>query len=163
MRLNDHKEQFSLAYIHAVAAQAGFLFDVPSKDLASVDATVRSDEGLEPHLHLQAKSTARLDRSETGIRFRLPAKNYRDLAALTQTPKFLIVAHLPSDTPGDWATWVPEEFCLRVEAYWGSLRGMSPTGSGDRVPVELVTRFGPASLERLLGRIEQEGVHATPD
>ena len=50
MNLNEQKEQFSLAYIRAVAAQAGYQITKPELDNDSVDGTLIADCGRRPRL-----------------------------------------------------------------------------------------------------------------
>jgi hypothetical protein len=57
---NDRKERFSLAYISAVAAHAGFLVTEPDgPDKISIDGLIMSDEDRQPIVAFQAKATTR--------------------------------------------------------------------------------------------------------
>ena len=49
---------FSLAYIRAVAAHAGYLVDEPQIDRSSIDGVVRANFGRAPRIELQAKATS---------------------------------------------------------------------------------------------------------
>ena len=58
MQENIQKEEMSLAYIHAVSAQAGFDFRARvGRDIASEDGEIRSDEAPFAVLGFQAKAT----------------------------------------------------------------------------------------------------------
>ena len=50
MNFNEHKEQFSLSYIRAMAAQAGYQITRPELDNDSVDGTLIADFGRRPRL-----------------------------------------------------------------------------------------------------------------
>ena len=73
---NDRKERFSLAYISAVAAHAGYqIIEAGPIDKDSVDGTLISDEDRRPRIEFQARATARdILRGDT-LRFRLSIKN----------------------------------------------------------------------------------------
>jgi len=58
MDLNAMKERFSLAYIGAVASQAGYYIVEPRVDQDSVDGTLMGDIGRRPRIDFQAKATA---------------------------------------------------------------------------------------------------------
>jgi hypothetical protein len=89
---NDRKERFSLAYISAVAAHAGYLFSErvgPDKD--SVDGRIEGSEGRRPRVEFQAKATAREILRDDHLTFPLLIKNYNDLRLDSRVPRLLIV------------------------------------------------------------------------
>lgn len=55
MHPNDKKERFSLAYIAAVAAHAGFHVATPELDRDSIDGILVCDDGKRPRIEFQAK------------------------------------------------------------------------------------------------------------
>jgi hypothetical protein len=57
MTPNQQMEQFSLAYIRAVAAQAGYQVTRPETD-TGIDGTLMDDAGRRSRIDFQAKSTA---------------------------------------------------------------------------------------------------------
>ena len=78
----DQKEQLSLAYVDALAARAGFATSDPKPDRDSVDLRVMAGGRFRPALDLQLKATTALAEPRSGVlRFRLPVKNYNDLAS----------------------------------------------------------------------------------
>lgn len=153
MQLNDQKEDFSFAYIMAVAAQAGFWVDFPRRDHRSVDGVIRSDFGKQPTLRFQAKATAQSVMRSDGIHFPLPVKNYNDLREETINPQILIVVLLPSETR-DWLSQSQDELCMRRCGYWRSLAGepeVPNTGTRTvRIPAGNV--FDVGSLTDLMQR-----------
>ena len=61
MDLNIQKEQFSIAYIHALAAAAGLKLDRYSIDDDSIDILLSRAGHRSPHLSLQLKCSADID------------------------------------------------------------------------------------------------------
>src|SRR5688572_30823773 len=110
---NDRKERFSLAYISAVAAHAGFLVTEPDgPDKISIDGLIMSDEDRQPIVAFQAKATTRNVGRGIDISFPLPVKNYNDLRADVFGSRLLIVVFLPTDETA-WLAHSEEELRMR--------------------------------------------------
>src|SRR5688500_12997808 len=134
---NDRKERFSLAYISAVAAHAGFLVTEPDgPDKVSIDGLIMSDEERQPIVAFQAKATTQNVGRGTDIRFPLPVKNYNDLRANVLWPRFLIVVFLPADEV-EWLAHSEEELRMRHCGYWVSLAGQPDTTNRRTVSVRI--------------------------
>ena len=74
---NDRKERFSLAYIGAVAAHAGYqAVEGRAIDKDSVDGHFESNEGQRPRIEFQAKS---ITQSEDLRRIMRPVPQAEDL------------------------------------------------------------------------------------
>ena len=96
MDLNDRKERFSLAYISAVAAHAGYkVVEAGPPDKDSVDGILLSQSDRRPRIEFQAKATSRRLVTNTHLAYPLPLKNYDDLRANSIMPRLLIVVVLP--------------------------------------------------------------------
>ncbi|MGB5833279.1 MAG: DUF4365 domain-containing protein [Thiohalocapsa sp.] len=151
MHSNDRKERFSLAYIGAVAARAGFDLVEPKVDRDSVDGALMSHAGRRPRIEFQAKATARDVLGETDISYALSIKNYDDLRADVIIPRLLIVVLLP-DNEDAWLSHSEEELVLRHCGYWCSLAGEPETDSTTSVTVRIprTQRFEPAALQSLM-------------
>lgn len=151
MHLNQQKEQFSLAYIHAVAAIAGYQLELPVFDRASVDGRLLSDAEI---IEFQAKATSQdIERNRTW-HFRLPVNNHEDLRSTrAMADRLLIVVKMP-ESPNDWGRWTDDEMCLESRGRWLSLRGERRASVIDNVTVELPpeNRFDPAALTELMQR-----------
>ena len=91
MTLNLHKELFSLAYIGAVAASAGYQMNTLKIDIGSVDGILMSGSSPRSLIKFQAKATSQDIVRGDNLHFRLPIKNYNDLRIPTRTPHILIV------------------------------------------------------------------------
>lgn len=140
---NSVKEELSYAYVHAIAARAGFSCDRPHNDRESLDVLVSSHGRVASDsvrlnsqigLQLKATSTEVLGNSSE-FSFSLPMKNYNDLRGPNTIPRLLIVFVMPPD-PDLWLkNHEPEDFMVQRRcAYWLDLFG-SPevTNSATRV------------------------------
>ena len=151
---NDRKERFSLAYISAVAAHAGFLVTEPGgPDKVSIDGWITSDEDRQPIVAFQAKATTRSVGHGADIGFPLPVKNYNDLRADVFGPRLLIVVFLPADE-AEWLAHSEDELRMRHCGYWVSLAGQPSTTNTRTVTVRIPRSqvFDTAQLRELMGR-----------
>lgn len=151
MNPNMQMEQFSLAYIRAVAAGAGYQMTRPEVDDDSIDGVLMAGFGRRARIELQAKATAQdLIRDDT-IHFSLSVKNYNDLRADTQTPRILIVVLMPREEHL-WVTQTEDELCLHHCAYWLSLEGRLPVPNTTSVTVHIPTIhiFDKLQLQELM-------------
>ena len=101
MDINLQKEQFSIAYVHAVCSAAGFSCTKPTVDDHSIDLDIKSSDRPYKMLSVQLKATANSDYVKDGyIHYPLPIKNYNDLRGDDVTiPRYLVCLLLPSDDP----------------------------------------------------------------
>lgn len=155
---NDIKEELNYAYIHAVAAYAGFSCDRPSNDLDSVDVTIRAkgrlDESsifLSPTLDLQLKASSGLDLSGEVFPFDLPMKNYNELRQSSRSPRLLVVMALPVEKE-EWLQITAEQLIARRCCYWHSLIDEPEVSNTTSRRIRISTRqvLTPESLRELL-------------
>lgn len=148
-------EQFSLAYVRAVAASAGYQITRPEVDDDSVDGVVMARTGNRARLEFQAKATSRDVLRPDGLHFPLPIKNYDDLSADTMVPRILIVLLMPKDN-NDWLNQTEEELCLRHCGYWLSLANMPPSSNTSSVTVHIpmANIFDQAQLDDLMAKAD---------
>lgn len=153
---NQRKSRFSLAWIEAVAAVAGYHLSEPSVDEDSIDGTLVGREGRRPRLEFQAKATAASALADEHLLFDLPVKNYNDLRLETLVPRVLIVVHVPQ-AESEWLQQSQAGLLLRHCGYWLSLLGMPETANQGtvRVRLPLANRFEPAALRELMSRCER--------
>ena len=156
MDLNQQKEQFSLAYIHAVAACAGYQFELPSAQRDGIDGHISSDIGLSPVIQFQAKSSARDLLREDGVHYPLPIGNFRTLQKETNNRRILIVVMLPDD-PAEWLLGDQEQLCMRGSGYWTSIRDEPETENKETVHV-LVPVDRPFDIDNLCAMMYQDEV-----
>ena len=151
MTPEQHMELFSLAYIRAVAAQAGYQITRPETD-TGIDGTIVGDTGHRPKIDFQAKSTSADIRRGGQLYYPLPVSNYEILrAAIPSMPRILIVVLIPRD-PIQWLNQDENELCLRHCAYWLSLAGEPAVPNTTSVTVHIPTAnvFSSEQLHSLM-------------
>jgi hypothetical protein len=162
MDLNRQKEQFSIAYLRAVAARAGFSTSPREVDVDSVDYSLNADDGLNlsmrPQVEVQLKCTSEdIVRPDT-LHFRLSLKNYDELRIQTLVPRILVVVLVPFDVT-EWLVQSEHELVMRRCGYWMSLRDWPTTANETSVTVEIPREqvFTPHALTNIMSRINQDG------
>jgi hypothetical protein len=135
----QQQEQFSLAYVRAVVAAAGFAAYRPEVDDDSVDLVVasRCSGGTfrSPRLEMQLKCTSQEVLRGGEVRFPLKRKNYDDLRAMELlVPRILVVVLVP-EQPADWIGQDEARLELRRCGYWSSLFGAAATDNETTVTV----------------------------
>ena len=162
MNLNEQKQQFSTAFVRAVAAQCGLAYAVPETDDDSIDATVAKRGGggsvRSPKLDLQLKATAgvALTPAQTHFSYPLLLKNYDELRPTNvQVPRILVVVLVPN-VLADWMDCGEAAFALRSCAYWLSLRGMAPTTNASSITLQIprTNVFAPAALNAIFANLQ---------
>ena len=132
----DRQEALSRAYVHAIAAGAGYTVSQPDIDRDSIDLTVAAGGRMRPKLDIQLKATINLAPSADGFTFPLSIKNYDDLRAPTQTPRILVILDMPRQE-NDWIEVSLEELVLRRAAYWSSLRKFPESDNKTTVTIQI--------------------------
>ncbi|WNG23794.1 DUF4365 domain-containing protein [Cystobacter fuscus] len=141
MQLNDRKEQFSIAYVHAVASAAGVITSPMNHvDRLSVDIKLTGMPPAYPRcpeVNVQLKCTSNFELDEHDFGFPLPIKNYDDLRDDNlSVPRILIVLLVPKNIQ-DWLDIDESRMLARNCAYWHSLRGELPTTNKETVTVRV--------------------------
>lgn len=163
MTENEQKEQLSVAYVHAVAARAGFTCQPQTVDIDSVDVIVAASGMVHstsmvrsPRLALQLKASSSIELGQTHVAFPLPVKNYNDLRAESLVPTLLVVLMLPRD-PSQWLETAEEGMISRRWAYWVSLLGMPETPNSTTVTINLPRsqKFTVDQLQDLMERVSR--------
>jgi Domain of unknown function (DUF4365) len=158
MDISQRKEQFSFAFVRAVATVAGNMVAEPAVDDDSIDLWIGGRVGEDiprpPRIELQVKCTsARVTRGEHLV-YALKRKNYDDLRLADPiVPRILVVVLVPTDE-SEWLRQTEEELSLRYCAYWTSLRGMEETKNRGRVTIH-VPRANIFSVEGLRDLMKQ--------
>ncbi len=129
MHPNDKMERFSMAYIAAVAAHAGFHIAKPELDRDSID----------------------------GILLPLSIKNYDDLRRDCVVPRVLIVVALPANEE-DWLDQSEDALILRHCGYWASLAGAPEreNTASVTVPIPRHQRFDTTAVKALMAQAQEE-------
>lgn len=163
MDLSQQKEQFSAAYLRAIASVAGYTLYRPEVDDDSVDwgIATRSDGETprRPRLELQLKCTARNVISGEHLHVPLPMKNYEDLRSDdVLIPRILVVVLVPP-SPAEWLKHSEEELAMRHCGYWTSLLGAPTVPNEGTVTVHLprAQQLTPEALRRMMKRVNDGG------
>jgi len=163
MDLSTQKEQFSIAYIHALSAVAGLKLDRYSIDDDSIDVLLSRAGRRSPHLSLQLKCSSNIDLKPDHFSFRIKLKNYDDLRRKTMVPRILAVLHVP-EALDDWLSENSDHILLRHRAYWVSLLGeveINATKPEDWQEKKITVRvprsnlLNPARLGMMMDNIER--------
>lgn len=164
MNPNTQMQEFSFAYINAIASAAGYAFIIiPKVDEDSVDIMIqqrgRGDQfPLIDTLNIQVKSTYAYEPKGGFISYPLEIKNYDDLRRESSPPRILVVVHVPKEKK-DWLIHAENSMILNYSAYWLSLRGMESTSNKEKIIVKipLKQRFTTDSLQEMMNGLA-EGV-----
>ncbi|WP_287127409.1 DUF4365 domain-containing protein [Candidatus Cyanaurora vandensis] len=156
MELNFHKEEFSLAYVHAVVAVAGYVFQAAPRqvDMDGVDVLVKETSGRRSSLDIQIKCTA--DNSILNIdKLSYPVKisTYKRLSADCITPVILVVVLVPK-TIDKWILFSEEELSLKGCGYWLSLSGYPSNYNRESVTIS-IPRSNIFNVDNLCSIIEK--------
>ncbi|MGE0144331.1 MAG: DUF4365 domain-containing protein [Planctomycetota bacterium] len=160
MHTSYQQEAFSLAYVRAVAAAAGFrLQDGPQPDDDSVDLTIaaRGATGTvaSPKLDVQLKCKLWTPDDGREVAYDLKLKNYEDLRlAHVQVPRILILVAVPEEV-ADWIEQDDVRLLMRHCGWWASLRDLpeSPNTEKVRVKIPRVNRFDVRGLTDIMQRL----------
>lgn len=152
------KEQFSIAYVNAIAANAGLNNASLSVDDDSVDLLLKgrgfNGKIRNPQLELQLKCTSQNLINGEVINFPLSLKNYEDLRGVNVLcPRYLVVLIVPEDTES-WSQHNENELVLRNSCYWVSIRNYPETKNRANVTVK-IPLSQKLTKESLLGLMEQ--------
>ena len=165
MNTDQRQEQFSLAYVRAVSAVAGFLVqEGPKPDVDSIDLTISAVGPLgsvrSPKIDLQLKST-RSEYLGDPIGYPLRVKNYEDLRHSDfACPRILVVVFVPPEIR-NWIRQSDHEMAMHHCGYWISLRGGPPMPNKNTVTV-YISRSNQFSADGLNGIMERIGRGKAP-
>ncbi|MBT2325549.1 DUF4365 domain-containing protein [Variovorax paradoxus] len=142
MHITKRMEQFNLAYLCAMAAQAGMNpskldVDDDSVDLQLTATNWPGGRRRNPIIQLQLKCTAVAKVADDVIKFSLSKKNYDDLRAEDLTvPRYLVVMRVP-ETEHAWIQHNDDHMALHNSCYWASIRGYPPRENTTSVTVDI--------------------------
>jgi len=142
MDISARKEQFSFAYIQAIAAQIGLNYSKDAVDDDSVDIRL-SGKGFtggkvrNPKIEIQLKCTSQNLVKGDVIKFPLKLKNYNDPRGEdVAAPRYLMVLVVPEQI-GNWTHVTNNALVLFNNCYWASLRYRPKTKNLTNVSVEI--------------------------
>lgn len=156
MTEEQQKEQFSIAYVRAVAAVASVNVYRPEVDDDSIDigfcTRMVGNRTQRPQIEAQLKCTSQIAVGGSEFRFPLKIKNYNDLRIESIVPRILILLTVP-DSVAEWTEQTAEQLVLRKAAFWTSLVGLPETANSASVTVSVpkLQLFDATALRQLLG------------
>jgi hypothetical protein len=163
MTENEQKQQLSIAYVHAVAARAGYACQITSVDNDSIDVQLAA-RGMvhqqavlrSPRIDIQLKATSHRVLQEGFLAFPLPIKNYNDLREPVLVPRILVVLLLPQDE-ALWLVQSEDAMVTKHCAYWMALLGEPETKNQSTVTVQLPRhqQFTVAGLRSLMEKVSR--------
>ncbi|WP_375472039.1 DUF4365 domain-containing protein [uncultured Nostoc sp.] len=161
MYITTQKEEFSYAYINAIASAAGYSFQIAPRplDLVGVDITITGivspGSRRRTRIDLQVKCTSQKLLDNDFVKFPLEIKNYDELRNDNpdDDPLLLVVVLVP-DLQEDWLQQSETKLCMKRCAYWVSIRGQPPTENQTTVTVYL-PRQNIFSVEALIALMQQ--------
>ena len=155
MDLSAQKEQFSHAYVRAVAAVAGFTVAKPEVDDDSVDLSIKSKlHSVRPQVDLQLKCSETIDLVDQTLSFALKQKNYVDLSGNVLVARILVILHVPTDLT-QWIEQSEDQMLMRRCAYWVSLAGfpMTENQTSTTIQIPRSQKFTADALKDMMARI----------
>lgn len=161
MDINTQKEEFSYAYIYAIASAAGCICQRTTTplDKLGVDLIITgiAASGLPnfPILYIQVKCTSRDILNDNSLRYPLNIKNYEELSTSNAYPPRIIIVVIVPDRVNDWLQQTEAELCLKRCAYWISLEGAASTDNKERVTISIprTNIFSAQTLTTIMQRI----------
>jgi hypothetical protein len=161
LSISHAQEQFSKAFVLAVAALAGCSAAEPEPDVDDIDWTLSCRLApRRPKLDLQVKSCTQDGGTPEALRYPLKRKSYDGLILTNLLiPRFLALVVVPL-APEAWLSVSPEQLVLRRSAYWCSLAGLpeSENESSVTVHVPRANLFDVTALTGLMQAINEGGV-----
>lgn len=160
MTPEQQMEQLSIAYVRAVAAQAGWnVVDNIYPPRKSIDGMLMSELGNRPVIEYQLKSTADDIMRDDGLHYPLSVKDYNDLRIVDPAAPRILIVMLTPKNEAERVSQTHDELRMRRCCYWTSLEGMPPTQNVRSITVILPVDniFDVALLNKLWSRIHSEG------
>lgn len=143
MNIEHIKEEYSKAWLYIMASCAGCTVEFPTKDINSVDATIKSDlKGVcgNPVVDVQLKCTINnYTIINNNIIFNLKIKNYNELRSQSLAPKILILLIAP-DNPDKWVKHNKDSSEIFKHAFWVSLLGEPDVKNQTSIKIKIPTQ-----------------------
>jgi hypothetical protein len=158
------QEQFSIAFVTAVAAAAGYscvptprAMDNAGLDLAVFDRTV-PDPFPQLYLQVKSKQVARIPSGQS-VSLDLARHQYEQLRRGSRGIPCLLVLVLVPPERRQWLRMTPAEMTLKRSAFWTSLQGAPTSGNQStvRIHLPLSQMFGPAELRGIMNKAGEGG------
>jgi Domain of unknown function (DUF4365) len=166
LHITQQQEQFSNAYLLAVATVAGLKLAKTDIDDDSIDFNI-SGKGFDgiysrPQLDIQLKCHMHHECiGNDGFSYPLKIKNYNDLRATDIiVPRLLIVVIVPREV-SDWLTQSDNEAQMKYCGYWQSVRNMPDTSNTSTVSI-LIPQSNRLDVQGLTDLMQRVASGETP-
>lgn len=167
LALSDMQDLYSMAFVKAIVASAGYNYSCLERDRTSSDLNIEISDtsGYElayDRLVVQVKCTySHLINQDGNIHFPLPIKNYNDLRTGIN-PKILVVVLVPRSDITPVIPWIEcnnEHTIFRYKAYWKSIHDFPPTENRESVTVLVPIKnvFDVETVNKLVDRMAVQG------
>lgn len=142
---NSKKEEFSYAYIRALVASCGYIFNPSTRaeDNRGFDFSIIGDEVKNvgaPRIMVQAKCTTLKNFHEVQnvYKYDLKIKNYNKLRQQSIDPSILIIVLVPNEVE-KWmlVDEVKNETLIKYNAYYVSLVGSPETTNKEKITISI--------------------------
>jgi len=159
------QEQLSRAYVHAIAAHAGLIFEPAMTDYG-VDGSIRVVQMRDGRrlvcghsLDVQLKATTNWVVENDEVVYDVEAKTYNDLVDRFHeprgTPMVLILMCLPENEV-DWLSITTEQLVLRHNCYWCRVGGTRTNNTAtQRIRIPRSHMLDQASVHELLDKVKK--------
>ncbi len=163
MEINLQKEEFSYAYVRAVATVASCVFQrtTPPLDRLGIDLILTGLKSPQldnfPILYVQVKCTPREVINDDLVRFPLSVKNYNELRLINRYPPIILIVVVVPEKVEEWLQQSEASLCLQRCGYWLSLVGADVTTNQDNITVSIPRKnlFTSQALEVIMQKILQ--------
>jgi hypothetical protein len=172
MNIETRMEEFSYAYIHALASQEGYTFAIEPKgmDYIGIDISIQDPKGIlqlpSPRFSAQVKSTRRSkinpQKKSGKTYYGLKKKNYDTLIRSCPSNTILLFLLIIPDDPSQWI--VPhgtktDAVVANCELLWFCLQGDPPSAKPDKDSKENIclsrgTSLLPGGLSSIMQKIK---------
>lgn len=164
MHITQQKEQFSRAYVKAVATVAGYSLSYPDVDDDSIDVSISETGGngsiRSPRIDVQLKCTSGEAVNNGTVSLHLKMKNYNDLRpSNVLVPRILIIIVVPNNVE-NWLDQTEEKLSLYHCGYWHSLRGAEESENEENITISFPSSqvFTKDQLQSMMTRIGSGGL-----
>ena len=161
---SDRQDLFSMAYVQAVIASAGFNVGADKLDRNKQDIYITHQLSADfipdfMRLNIQVKCTYahEINKKDQNIHFTLDVDTYNKLIGPLTEPHILVVVLVPRPNDEAWVECVDQHTILRHRAYWICLRGQTKTTNKENVTVYIpeANAFDTNAVYELMGQIAQ--------
>lgn len=159
----SRQEDLSKAYILAIAAKAGYDWNVPGQHDVGEDLqiipVIKRGRNLGKYgrpLFIQAKASYDYEIKDNYISYDLKTKNYNQLIDEERYIPLILVLYCMPRNHEDWLYICEDNTILKHCGYWTSLRGCPPTENTEKIRIRIPKNqiFTEASLKEILTRIQ---------